>query len=74
MSTRASRLKLMALYGALEALEWLVVEAQAAVKGPAPVGDPELHEFLLKLQLGLSRAQGRCLQHIEGAKPTVRAA
>ena len=71
---RAARLKVMALMGALQALEWLVVEAQRAVEGPAPVGDPELHEFLLKLQLGLSRAQGRCLLYVEGAKPTVRAA
>jgi hypothetical protein len=61
-----SKAKVMALYGALQALEWLVVEAQVAVSGPAPMGDPALHEFLLKLQLGLSRAQGRCLLHVEG--------
>lgn len=68
------RLKVMALYGALQGLEWMVVEAQHAVLGPAPLGDPALHEYLLKLQLGLSRAQGRCLLYLDGAAQERRAA
>ena len=58
-----AQLKLLALYGALQGVEWLVVEAQCAVAGPAPMGDPQLHPYLLKLQMGLARAQGHCLNH-----------
>lgn len=54
-----AQLKLMTLYGALSVVEWLTVEAQSAVCGP--VGDPPLHEYLLKLRAGLVNAQGRCL-------------
>ncbi len=57
------QLKLMALHGALGVVEWLTVEAQHAVHGPAPIGDPALHERLLKLQLLLTQAQGVCLNH-----------
>lgn len=58
-----SHLKLMTLYGALQELEWLTVEAQHAVSGPSPMGNPALHDSLLKLQLELTRAQGVCLKH-----------
>lgn len=58
-----AQLKLMNLHGALSVVEWLTVEAQHAVFGPAPIGNPLLHEHLLKLQLLLTRAQGLCLNH-----------
>ncbi len=56
-----SQLKLTTLHGALHVVEWLAVEAQHAHAGPAPIGNPEVHERLLKLQLELSRAQEFCL-------------
>ncbi len=54
-------LKLMSLYGALQGVEWAVVEALVTVAGPAPLGNPALHDQLLKLQLGLVKYQGICL-------------
>lgn len=56
-----AQLKLMNLHGALQVVEWLTVEAQHSVIGPAPMGNPALHELLLKLQHLLLRAQGLCL-------------
>jgi len=54
-----AQLKLAQLLGALSVVEWLTVEAQSAVSGPA--GDPPLRDYLAKLQAGLVKAQGRCL-------------
>lgn len=56
-----AQLKLMTLHGGLQVIEWLTVEAQHAVTGPAPLGDPALREHLLKLQHLLTRAQALCL-------------
>lgn len=56
-----SQMKLMTLYGALHVAEWLSVEAQHAHAGPAPFGNPEVYERLLKLQFELTRAQDFCL-------------
>lgn len=56
-----SQFKLMALHGALHVIEWLAVEAQHAHVGPPPLGNPEVHERLLKFQLELSRTQDFCL-------------
>ena len=58
----AQQLKLLTLYGGLEAIEWLTVEAQHVCAGPAPMGNPALHESLLKLQLTLTHAQALCLE------------
>jgi hypothetical protein len=58
-----AQLKLTALNGGLQVVEWQVVEARQTVAGPSPMGDPALHEWLLQLQDGLRRAQGRCLEH-----------
>ena len=56
-----AQLKLLNLNGALHVVEWLAVEAQHAVCGPSPTGNPTLHGHLLKLQDLLVRAQGLCL-------------
>lgn len=65
-----AQVKLATLYGALQVVEWLAVAAQQAVAGPAPEGKPELHEQLLKLQLGLVRHRALCLEHaFPGAGP-----
>ncbi len=57
----AEQLKLMTLYGALQVVEWLTVEAQHVCAGPALIGNPALHEHLVKLQLELTQAQDLCL-------------
>ncbi len=58
----AEQLKLMTLYGALQAVEWMAVEAQHVCAGPAPIGNPGLHDQLMKLQLELNRGQSVCLE------------
>jgi hypothetical protein len=58
----AEQLKLMTLYGGLHVVEWLAVEAQQVCAGSAPLGNPALHDQLMKLQLELSRGQSLCLE------------
>lgn len=57
------QLKLMSIHDALQFAEWQMVEIRRAVSGPAPTGDPDLHEELMRLQLLLAAAQGFCLNH-----------
>ena len=57
-----AREKATTLAGALQGVEWLVVEAQLAVS----TENPEMAEYLRRLQLGLSRAQGRLLIALRG--------
>ena len=52
-----AREKATTLAGALQGVEWLVAEAQLAIS----TENPEMAEYLRRLHLGLSRAQGRLL-------------
>jgi hypothetical protein len=58
-----TQLRLLTLHGGLQVVEWFTVEAQHAVAGPAPMGDPQLREHLVRLQQVLHRAQGFCLNN-----------
>ena len=58
-----AQLALAKLHGGLDVVLWQVIEAQHAVTGPAPIGDPALLEQLVKVQFDLTRASGLCLNH-----------
>lgn len=57
------QVKLLELSGALQVVEWLACEAYSAHAGLAPVGNPDLADYLKKLQLGLCRAQQWCREN-----------
>lgn len=55
---------LQALYGALSLLIEQTFAAQLAFDGPAPLGNPEVCEELLKLRRDMTRGQGICLRYL----------
>lgn len=53
----AEQLEMVKLAAAFEFAAWFTFEAESAVSGPAPIGNPEAHEWLMKVRAALTRWQ-----------------